>query len=530
MERIEHGKTRGVPRSRVSGLARWWGVLLVLVSVTLAAAGVWYGYSYWWDELYSVASAELDLADMFHALVLPDVHPPLYQLVLHLWIKAVGAGESVVRALSFFFAMAALGALWWWASRRLTVVARYTLLVFFATCSLFPYYAQEARAYAMLLWLATLASIAYLEGAHLARGGWRLGYYGLLGALSLTHYFGLLYAGLILLFTLYEHRRHPWQAVETLLAGLACLVWPVLHLLYGGIGEKTGDNFWIESSGVQSTLSHFSAGLVPHLNYLARLVSSTSREFVAAALVLVLLGGAAYLARRAPEAHGSVASRGRVLWQRIIALLAGFLVLIALVDHHSPISTPRNYIVLLPLVSILMGLAASGLQRSGVRHVLALVVLGGCANLAVAALEVAAKVHPVQNHKAAVAFIESRREASEPIYYLDRGEDMQEVQRLVAGFYFHPDVRLLPIAIEQVAALAPPYFVLMQHHGHDLDRLLADIARRGTTAKAFVPPQRSESVVVIYAKGHRASHPRRKWPRATPTAARMLVQRPPPRR
>ncbi|WP_183324155.1 glycosyltransferase family 39 protein [Halomonas cerina] len=504
------------------GYARAVVYLLILSSVMLAATGVVYGYSYWWDELYSVAAAELGVGPMFRFLVLPDVHPPLYQLVLNLWIKVAGSGEQMVRALSFLFAISALAAFWWWASKRLTPVAKYTLLVFFATCILFPYYAQEARSYAMMLLLSTLASLAYLERlAHSGRAGTRLGYYALLGALSLTHYFGFIYAGVILLFTLYENRGDARRAIETVVVGLMCLIWPILHVVYGGIGEKSGDNFWIESNGVQSTLFHFSDGMLPHLNYLARLLSGTATEYVTAVLIVALLSGAALLARRAPEVRE--AGTGPGLWRRMIALLTGFLVVIALVDYHSPISTPRNFIVLLPVVSLLVGLTASGLKRAGVKHVVALVALGGIANLAVASLEVTRKIHPDQNHKAAVAFIEEQRDAGDPVYYLDRGGSMREVQHLVASFYFNEEVPLAPIAIGQVATLAPPYYVLMQHHGHNLDRVLADIARRGIAVEAFVP-QNNESVAVVYVEGRDTHRPRHRAPMAAP-AARMLVRR-----
>lgn len=120
-----------------------------------------------------------------------------------------------------------------------------------------------------------------------------------------------------------------------------------MHVLYDGLGDKSGDNFWIKSKGLQSTLLHFSDGMTPQLNYLARLLPGAATEYVTVVLM--------------------------------IALLTGFLAVVSLVDHHSPISTPRNFIVLLPAVSQLVGLTASGLTRAGDKHVVVLVAQRGIA-------------------------------------------------------------------------------------------------------------------------------------------------------
>ncbi len=75
------------------------GALLLLASRGLAS-----GYSYWADELVSVATSQDSWEEMFTRWVLPDTHPPLYPLVLKLWMGLVGPSETATRSLSFLAA------------------------------------------------------------------------------------------------------------------------------------------------------------------------------------------------------------------------------------------------------------------------------------------------------------------------------------------------------------------------------------------------------------------------------------------
>ena len=138
-------------------------LLFVLISFFLASLGFIYSYSYWWDELYSVVGASLPIEDMFKYLVLPDVHPPLYQVVLKGWVFLFGSDERVLRLLSFLFSTLALIFVWRWGKTRFDKMFFQTLIVLFTTSYLFPYYAQEVRAYGMMLFLSTVVTIAYLD-------------------------------------------------------------------------------------------------------------------------------------------------------------------------------------------------------------------------------------------------------------------------------------------------------------------------------------------------------------------------------
>lgn len=58
--------------------------------------------SYWRDEAFSVLLASKNIKDII-LLTIKDVHPPLYYLLLHFWIRLFGDAEYVTRTLSLFF-------------------------------------------------------------------------------------------------------------------------------------------------------------------------------------------------------------------------------------------------------------------------------------------------------------------------------------------------------------------------------------------------------------------------------------------
>ena len=66
----------------------------------------------WVDEGLSVGIADRPLGDIPAALRL-DGSPPLYYVLLHLWMAVVGRSEAATHALSLVFAALAVPAAWW---------------------------------------------------------------------------------------------------------------------------------------------------------------------------------------------------------------------------------------------------------------------------------------------------------------------------------------------------------------------------------------------------------------------------------
>ena len=137
---------------------------LVLLLLSLLALGLrLIRLSYqplWWDEGWSLYFATTSIRNMLE-LTAVDIHPPLYYLLLHFWIRLFGPGVISVRLLSVLIGTATVPLLYA-AGRRLSGHRGGLLAAFLLAISPFHiYYSQEVRMYG----LVTLFGVAALTFA-----------------------------------------------------------------------------------------------------------------------------------------------------------------------------------------------------------------------------------------------------------------------------------------------------------------------------------------------------------------------------
>jgi uncharacterized membrane protein len=141
--------TLAKPQSKINlvdSLWRYVGLLVLVVGLFISAFKLATPYSYWHDELFSVTFSQESLEDL-HRLILYDVHPPLYQLLLKGWINLFGDSESSTRSLSWLFAIGSIYLLWKF-SEGYGLFFLTSALSFFPSNMLFTFYANETRPYA----------------------------------------------------------------------------------------------------------------------------------------------------------------------------------------------------------------------------------------------------------------------------------------------------------------------------------------------------------------------------------------------
>ncbi|MCT2539528.1 glycosyltransferase family 39 protein [Sedimentimonas flavescens] len=304
-------------------------ILKLLLGLALASFsaytlyGLWLGYSFWNDEVFSVAAAALPQGEAMQGY-LRDVHPPLYQWLLALWVKLFGTSELSARLFSALFVAGALAAL---ASLRRKMPQRVVLLTLFLFLSswLTTYYAQEARSYAMLLFASALSFVLFTLGER----RWLI---AALLTLGCTHFFGTLQAMLYLLWIGLE-RDTGWPK-RILLASVAgvLMIWPVAMLTLGGVGEQVGGKFWIDSTPLDALQDAIQAGI----------------PLGSAGLILIF--AAAWLRSSIPTLERRAAQDAAILF-------AAMAIGTALLNFHTPVTTERNFIVLLPPGSFLLAVA-----------------------------------------------------------------------------------------------------------------------------------------------------------------------------
>jgi mannosyltransferase len=153
---------RLAPGARVAAL-----VALVVVAAILRVIGVT-RQSLWLDEAYSVYLAAHPFPQLLAFVSSSDAHPPLYYLVLHVWML-FGQSPLTVRGLS---AVASLGAvIVTYSVGRSLANSRVAFLsaMLMALSSFQVWYAQEARMYALMTLAVLVAMWAFVNACETQR-------------------------------------------------------------------------------------------------------------------------------------------------------------------------------------------------------------------------------------------------------------------------------------------------------------------------------------------------------------------------
>jgi 4-amino-4-deoxy-L-arabinose transferase-like glycosyltransferase len=163
---------------------------LVGLVVLAAALRLWrIGHqSYWLDEAFTVGLVNEDFVGMLKGVRETESTPHLFYTLAWLWEKVVGDGEAALRSLSALVGTATVPVAYLAARELFKPVVALTAAALVAVNPWLVWYSQEARAYALLVLLATAALLFFLR----ARSGDRrsLALWALFSALAvLTHYF-----------------------------------------------------------------------------------------------------------------------------------------------------------------------------------------------------------------------------------------------------------------------------------------------------------------------------------------------------
>lgn len=164
------------------------GLLILAAVLRLHAIA---GPSLWLDETDSWDEAHRSFATMIE-LTSEDFHPPLYNVILYLFVHAFGDSETVMRLPSAILGIAAVGAIYWVAS---SLEGRLVGLLAAALLCVSGYhieYSQDARPYALLCLTSILFAGASIRALETDRFSWHLA--SAIGALLLlySHAYGAL--------------------------------------------------------------------------------------------------------------------------------------------------------------------------------------------------------------------------------------------------------------------------------------------------------------------------------------------------
>ncbi len=144
----------------------WMVVSAVLIVVTAISAVLRTRYlsgQFWMDEGLSVGISSHSLLSI-PTVLRHDGSPPLYYLMLHVWMSVFGSSESSTHALSLIFGLLCIPAGTWVAWSLFGRWAAAIALVLFALNPFITAYSQETRMYSMMALLGLLATAGFIHG------------------------------------------------------------------------------------------------------------------------------------------------------------------------------------------------------------------------------------------------------------------------------------------------------------------------------------------------------------------------------
>lgn len=179
----DHGRLRSPVVTEVLDRAGWRaGERTVVVAKTGALLVVLLGASlflrtraidagYWIDEGLSVGIASFPLGEI-PGVLRQDGSPPLYYMLLHLWLDGFGSSEPATHAFSLVFALASIPVALWAGWSLFGRRAGWVAATLAALNPFLTVYAQETRMYSLVILLSLVATAAFLHAFAFGRRGY----------------------------------------------------------------------------------------------------------------------------------------------------------------------------------------------------------------------------------------------------------------------------------------------------------------------------------------------------------------------
>jgi mannosyltransferase len=312
-------------------------VLVVLTAISLFVRTRELGAGFWIDEGISVGIAHHHLTSIPH-LLRQDGSPPLYYLLLGVWIRVFGDTERATHTLSLLFALGCIPLGQLVGTRLFDRRTGWCCATLAAFDPFLTYYGQETRMYALVAFLSLVAVLAYVEGVVRGRRRW-------LPLLSVT-----------LAAMVYTHNWSLFFCVGLAIATLLVARDRFRELLYAGAGAFVLFLPWVPTLLFQAKHTGAPWATSPNVRGLI-LAPGAVLPDNGALVAFALIGGAALWAALRRDRHGD--ERRIVL---TLSVASGAAMLIAWVlSFVTPEWTGRYFAALVaPLVLV----GARGIVRA----------------------------------------------------------------------------------------------------------------------------------------------------------------------
>jgi len=239
-----------------------WAVALIIIAVLYIAFRLWRLTStcLWFDEIFSVHAARHGLSELFSFVAQDIIHPPLFYLLLKVWIFVGGESLLWLRLFPVLFSCAAILPLWFLCRElRLQTESIVLAFLFIAINGSLIKYAQEVRMYSPLFCLSLFSIWLFVKFFNSLENK-TLVVLSIVNLLLIyTHYFGwLIVITELAFFILYSKEKQ-----KEFLFSLACLIllfapWVIAVVKAANANTGLQQNIgWMSKPGLMSLWQMF---------------------------------------------------------------------------------------------------------------------------------------------------------------------------------------------------------------------------------------------------------------------------------
>lgn len=205
----------------------------------------------WFDEIFSIHAAEHNWRELFWFVAQDLIHPPLFYVLLKIWIGIGGESLFWLRFFPVFFSIAAIIPFVFLCRQlKLSHFATALGLMFFAVNGSLIKYAQEVRMYSLLLCFGLASFWLFVRFLNLGKGFKFLIIVNIL--LVYSHYFGwFVIASEVLAVIILARQRTKQISLMLLLTILSFAPWIVMIWEAAKTNSNVGQNIgWMTKPNV----------------------------------------------------------------------------------------------------------------------------------------------------------------------------------------------------------------------------------------------------------------------------------------
>jgi mannosyltransferase len=193
-----------------TGKEKFWIVLFIIVVGFLLRIYRIDDQSVWYDEAFSLTVSRLPLAEMTDQLIRDFCQPPLHYYMLHVWFELFGFGAFQARLLSAVFGTLAIVMIYLFARYLFDPKTAFLSAILLAVSQLAVMYSQEARPYALFLFLVLCSSYSFVRALQEKNERFWWGFVAWAILMIYTHYYGVFVVLALFLYGILYRQRYAF--------------------------------------------------------------------------------------------------------------------------------------------------------------------------------------------------------------------------------------------------------------------------------------------------------------------------------